>query len=558
MNYKSIIDECYKELNLIPINGQEIAIDNILTAFFIGNNNNVVLQADTGTGKSIIGAVVAKAVAKLKENILSDDLLPASIVVHSNNLVKQYGQTFKDFDPSDFHQIIGASNYKCAAGNAMSTDAKPDYRADQCFYKKADQSVAKQYCESCEYKKAKSYINKTDALITNYSYHFVSSMWTHHLKRRILTVFDEAHTINDVFCEHNAIYISVDRLARYIDECKDNYPYELRDNIKYFLKLKSDMLDGKINESNYVSTIKELSTNYVSVSKCFSSKMDSSNLDEYLKLNKISKKYADLACKIGDLLVHKYDHVFESNDSDISIKSIFVGDMSKQIMSEYNLFMSATISDEFMIQTLNLPRDKTAFIKLDPVYNPENKPVIFCGLNRLNYTTMNDPEVIEQLRKSVIEIVNQAKDQDSKGLMLTPSFKVGEQLTKGFPKHTKLFLHKSGIDVNKLITDFKNYKGAALLVSPSIYEGLSFDDELSRYQIMVKAPYPSLGEKRMEYIANNYPDIYKIITIKKIIQGIGRSIRNKDDWALTFCLDKSIEQLFCSKYNVWKNQFTLM
>lgn len=558
MNYKSVIDECYSQLKLVPINGQEYAIDKILTAFFIGNKSNVILQADTGTGKSIIAAVVAKAFSILKESSLNADTLPASIVVHSNTLVKQYGKTFERFKSSEFHQIIGASNYKCLAGNFLSTEKTPDYRGDQCFFNKAEAPIVNQYCNVCDYKVAKSYINATDVLITNYSYHFISSMWTHHLKRRLLTVFDEAHTINDVFCEHNAIYISVDRLAKYIEECKDNYPSELKEEIRYFHRLKQDMLDNKISEANYVSMIKELSRNYTSVAKCFSSKNDSSKLDEYLKLNKIGKKYADLACKIGDLISYKYDHVFEVNDSDISIKSIFVGEMSSQIMSEYNLFMSATISDEFMIQTLSLSREDTAFIKLDPVYDPENKPILFCGRYKLNYSAMNDSDIVENLRLSVHAIVDQAKTDNDKGIMLTPSFKVGEQLTKGFPRHTKLFLHKAGVDVNKLISDFKEYSGAALLVSPSIYEGLSFDDDLSRYQILVKAPYPSLGEKRMEYIANNYPDVYKIITLKKIIQGIGRSIRNKDDYAVTFVMDKNIEHLFFSKYNVWKNQFKIL
>jgi Rad3-related DNA helicase len=232
--------------------------------------------------------------------------------------------------------------------------------------------------------------------------------------------------------------------------------------------------------------------------------------------------------------------------------------MSKQIMSEYNLFMSATISDEFMIQTMNLPRDITAFIKVDPIYPAENKPVMFIGSHKLNYENMNNPNVIKELRENIYAILDQANEEKNKGIMFTSSFKLGEQLTDKFPKHTKLFLHKSGVDINKLINDFKSYQGSALLVSPSIYEGLSFDDDLSRFAILSKCPYPSLGEKRMKYIADNYPDIYKIITIKKIIQAIGRSVRNKDDHAITFVLDCNIEYLFNSQLNVWKNEFKII
>ena len=34
LNFKNQIEAAYKELNLIPINGQEFAIDRILTEFF--------------------------------------------------------------------------------------------------------------------------------------------------------------------------------------------------------------------------------------------------------------------------------------------------------------------------------------------------------------------------------------------------------------------------------------------------------------------------------------------------------------------------------------------
>ena len=565
LKYQDLIDKCYSDLNLFSINGQDKIINDILVQFIDNNKKNIVLQSPLGSGKSIIGAIVARAFKYMFSEHLesNDDLLPASIVVHSNNLVRQYSDTFKNFTSKDFHQIIGASNYKCAAGNHLSDVKNPDYRGDSCFFKTAEEYIKTDFCETCEYKLAKAHINKTDVLITNYSYHFISCMWTHHLKKRIITIFDEAHMINDVFCEHNAIYISVDRIQKYIDECQEHFPGELKEQILFFKNLKKMMNDNKIHDSNYMEIIKLVARHYNKIASVFSkytadTEDKSSALDESIKMSKISKKYQDLSCKIGDLITYNYDHVFECKDGDISIKSIFVSDMSKQIMSEYNLFMSATISDEFMIQTMNLPRDITAFIKVEPIYPAENKPLMFIGSHKLNYENMNNPEVIKELRENVYAILEQANEEKNKGIMFTSSFKLGEQLTDKFPKHTKLFLHKSGVDVNQLINDFKSYQGSALLVSPSIYEGLSFDDDLSRFAILSKCPYPSLGEKRMKYIANNYPDIYKIITIKKIIQAIGRSVRNKDDHAITFVLDCNIEYLFNSQLNVWKNEFKII
>lgn len=219
--------------------------------------------------------------------------------------------------------------------------------------------------------------------------------------------------------------------------------------------------------------------------------------------------------------------------------------------------MSATISDTFMKTTLQLDDTETAFVKIDPVYSPESKQIIFCGNKKLNFSEMKKPETIDYLKEIVDEVITNANEDDFKGLLLVPSFALGETLASAVPSKTKIFLHRRGEKIDPLVNAFKDYKGAAVLISPSIYEGLDFPNDASRYQILVKAPFASLGDKRIEYIANVYPDIYKIMTIMKIVQGVGRSVRNKDDWAYTFVLDKNIEFLFFSPLNVWKNQFSV-
>lgn len=557
MNFKEYIDRAYSDLGLIPINGQDLAVDKVLTEFFINGKKNVILSADTGTGKSIIGAVVSKIFSYHFENEFKDgELLPSLITVHSNSLVKQYTKSFERFPSTEFHQILGASNYKCEAGQQMSVDKHKTYTGEDCFKKMADKGIIQKYCNDCEYHIAKSMINSTNALITNYSYHFISSLWSQHLKPRKITIFDEAHTINDVFCEHTSIFVSVDRLESYIDECRKLFPIATREWIEQLSEIKDKIKSNRINESNYVQPLKEIMNCYKGISGIFEKEAKEANINDYVKYNKIGKKYFNLGCKIGDLFTHKFDHVFESKDKEFSIKPIFVGEMSKLVMSEYNLFMSATISPEFMNTTLKLPSYETAFIKLAPVYDPSNKTVSFIGNHRLNKAAMENPVIIEELQETVSEIVNSGSDDGMKGLMLTPSFAVGELLSKKInSKKTKIFLHKSGIKADDIVKEFKAYNGPSILISPSIYEGLDFADDLSRYQIIVKAPYPSLGEKRMKHIADNYGEIYRIMTIKKIIQGIGRSVRNKDDWALTFILDKNAEMLFKSSLNVWKDQF---
>lgn len=565
MNFKSIIDETFKELNLIPINGQDSIIDRILTDFIINKKRNVILSAATGIGKSIIGAVVSRIITKLNQDEIdnADKLLGAMIVVHSNTLVKQYNDTFSKYGSDTFHQIIGSGNYECQSGNSLSLyENSKSVTAEDCFRDKVDKQTEIDYCTSCEYAIAKSYINKTDTLITNYTYHFISSMWTHHLYPRKIVIFDEAHTINDVFCEHNSIHVSSHKLEFYIKECENSYPNQTRDYVNSIKQLVKDINANKITEANYFTALKSLINTYKGIGAVFTkyAKEETDNV-EYIRLKKIGKKYDDLACKIGDLFTYNYDHVFEDkpDTAEFTVKPIFVGNMSDSIMSDdYNLFMSATISDKFMIQTLNLKPEETTFINLDPVYDPDNKQLIFIDSHRLNFSSMKKPEILKHLSDSVRDITGDASSDGYKGLMLVPSFDVGTTLAKSVSKKAKVFLHnRESVKLNQLIEDFKSYDGPSILISPSIYEGLDFADDLSRYQLLIKAPFPGLGEKRMKYIADNYPDVYKIMTIMKIIQGVGRSVRGPDDWAITFILDSNIRYLFNSPLNAWKNQFSI-
>ena len=90
-----------------------------------------------------------------------------------------------------------------------------------------------------------------------------------------------------------------------------------------------------------------------------------------------------------------------------------------------------------------------------------------------------------------------------------------------------------------------------------MYEGIDLSGDLSRFQVMVKAPFPSLGDKRIKFIADTHSEMYSIMTIMKIVQGAGRSVRSEDDYAVTYILDKNAERLFGSKENLWKDEFNL-
>lgn len=562
MKYEQLINDSFKKLDMSPRDNQIFYINAVIEAFIDNKKPFVILNAPTGTGKSIIGAVIADVI-----NVLRNTKLASLILMHNNALTKQYHQTFQKFGNHCYMQLKGANNYKC---EALSTDNKDGLiTAENCavgkFRTEKLDDIIFRYCNKCEYQQLKKLKNDSKNVITNFSYYFVDRQFADTFDPRDIVIWDEAHTINDAFCEHNAIYFSKERLKKFYEELADNLKLVNLDLFKKLKTVQQDLEAKKINEENYKGYLKILNDIYHTAHDEAQAICDTSgnDIDKFTKFSKLSKKYFGLGCKIDDLLSYNYEHIFEFNDTTLeaTVKPIFIGSMFEEtlIHSEYNLFMSATISKEYITETLQIDPNKVAFIKVPPTFPKEHKQIVFFNTQNLNFNSMKDEKVLTTLCKNVERIVRKhVIDYQESGIILTPSFVVAEKLAeiiRASKIPVQVFEHTRGMKADDLLTSFKKSKVPSIAISPSIYEGIDLPGDFSRFQIIVKAPYPSLAEKRMKYILQNHPNIYNLLTIQKIVQGAGRSVRSMDDFAVTYILDSNAQRLFSNKLNVWQDEF---
>jgi Rad3-related DNA helicase len=384
----------------------------------------------------------------------------------------------------------------------------------------------------------------------------ISKLKSEHLMDRNLQVFDEAHLLNETFCAQVSIDVSVElieKLCTLLNDLNgkaDNQKAEL-------ILFRKDIERKAVHIGNYKLKIKELLKIYQSiVDICLHQAALIPDLKAKNKVRKVGSRFS----RLGDLIVsffeHNYDHVFDDTvDKQISIKPIFVSDMMHLLLGRFNLFMSATISKTFAKTTFNLDPGDTAYINPDDVFPKENRPIFFIGKQNLNYQLMKDPQTFKDMAKVIQFIVEHHKND--KGIILVPSFYASKMLSNAIPKSVRLFLHEQGTNSGEIVESFRKHTGSGVLMSPSIFEGLDFKDDESRYQIVCKTPYASLGDLRVKKIADSYGDIYREMTLYKILQGMGRSIRSSEDFAVSYFLDKSSQTLFESKINVWKNRFLI-
>lgn len=573
MKYEQQIDAAFQRLGFTPRAGQREAVDHILVAFVDEKMQNIILNASTGTGKSIIGAVAAEALTAAKGG--SDTAIKSSISLTATNvLAKQYDGTFKGLgDKGKYIMIKGASNYDCSA---LHEPGKPE-NAEACAWYTMVQSgsefedVIARHCNQCEYLSVKKKKNTVRHLTTNYSYFFIDRMYTGKFENRDLLIWDEAHLVNDLFSEHNAIYFSQKRIQQMAQEIADTVRLTDLEITKILTSVAADCAKkDKINEKNYEAYLRAMQKVYIYAKEQGTVAADralrSGQMGQYTKLIRFTKKFEGLSCKIDDLFKYDYPHVFEWKEEEaaVSVKPVFVGTMMEALQcSTHNLFMSATVSDTFMTKTLNLDPTKTKFIKLPPTFPKENKEVVFFDPLSLSYTSLQNPDTVKNLRKNVVKVVKKHIDDGDRGIILAPSFKlqneiVGELRAQSWANQYKLFEQRQGEKLEHVLTAFKTYVGGpAVLVSPALFEGIDLPGDLSRFQILIKAPFPSLGDKRMKFILDHHPDLYNIITVMKMVQGFGRSVRSEDDHATSYCLDLNGQRLFAGPHNIWRDEFNL-
>jgi len=490
----------------------------------------------------------------------------------TNTLSKQYDETFSELAKHNKYIMIkGANNYPCSA---LSQNGEEENAESCAWYSMVKSSefadTICNHCDRCEFLNVKKRKNTIRHLTTNYSYFFVDRMYTGKFEERDLVVWDEAHLINDLFSEHNAIYFSQKRMLAIAKELSETLSLVETDIAKTVMAIANDCTKkDKINETNYRAYLLGLQKVYEYAKTRGEAEAEkalrANSMKRYTSMNKFVRKYEGLSCKISDFFTYEYDHVFENKEDEesCSVKPVFVGAMMETLQcSNHNLFMSATISKNFLERTLQLVPDKTKFIKLEPTFPRENKEVVFFDPLSLNFTSLKNPDTVKALRKNVFKIVNKHVNEGDRGIILTPSFKLQNELVDEIKSlatsgKMKLFEHVQGTKLEITLASFKSYTGdlPAVLISPSIFEGIDLPGKLSKFQILVKAPFPSLGDKRMKYILDRYPDIYQQIMIMKAVQGAGRSVRSETDSAVTYCTDQNLSRAWGSNANIWQDEF---
>jgi len=123
----------------------------------------------------------------------------------------------------------------------------------------------------------------------------------------------------------------------------------------------------------------------------------------------------------------------------------------------------------------------------------------------------------------------------------------------------RLLFHSSDDRIDVLNFHIKTTE-PTIIVSPSFTEGIDLQGKLSRFQIIAKVPFPYLGNNYVKEKMNRVNGWYAWQTLKSIIQASGRSVRDYDDYCVTYILDADFGWFYKQNKNLvpkwWEKSLT--
>jgi Rad3-related DNA helicase len=204
--------------------------------------------------------------------------------------------------------------------------------------------------------------------------------------------------------------------------------------------------------------------------------------------------------------------------------------------AESVLLMSATVfSKEMFCRTLGIPEEEAAFVRVkESTFPVENRRIRALGVARLSRSTLDAS--LESITKAVDEVLTYHAGE--RGVIHTTSYQQANYIRQHLSERNRGRLSTTeGSSSRSELIRVHGETPESVLISPSLYQGVDLKDELSRFQVLVKVPYPDLSERRTRIKLEMNRGWYDWQTAMRLVQTYGRSVRGETDHAVTYVLD---------------------
>lgn len=523
---------------------QTQAIDEICAAFESGKTQ-IVCELGTGVGKSAIAVTLSRWLA---HNFPTQvDNSPGGVVVTSQKTLQD--QYTRDF-ASVSSDLRSASNYACLWSEDLTcgevsrianatTNGWPCTSASECDKRR-----------ECPYRLAKARYSSSHSGITNYSYFMSEATYAGVLKNRQLLICDECHRLEEELRKWATVQVD-EVLAADL-------------GIKLPRSSASDREIAVWMASTYSSAlVAQLADMEQKLSSVKSSrgKVPHQLRSMVRKHEFFDKKLCQLNRWKNDVSEYSTEYVLVRTSGrdgrSYELKPLDVSNGAKGVLyskAERILLMSATVLDfDAFMETVGVDRDSAVRISIPSPFDPKKFGVVYRPIGKMSKDSIDRvlPKIVEAIKRIL------GDHPDEKGIIHCTTYQIARAIADGI-NDSRLLVQKSGDDREGIITEHVTSSTPTVLVSPSMTEGLDLRDDLGRFQVMCKVPYPYLGDPVVKRLLERSQDWYTWRTALALVQTVGRCVRNEDDWTRTYILDECFGQFFLRSSHLFTPAFGAM
>lgn len=521
----------------------------------------IFLEAPTGFGKSAVAVTLARFLGsshictstKDLQTQYNRDFPYLSEVKGRNNfpcIVKEdmgiresceYGPCLKD-DDFDCIYKTRMSDYDVKSEGTIYENLEINKYALKKYYDKAKEhsQLVRIEWKPCEYYHQKWMSIKSSHTIYNYKYFLSDLFYSSGVNKRKLLILDEAHTLESEVSSFKNIIFSKESLIRFFPkiDLPDSKHTDVETWIDFCTRLKEQFTKYVEKAANILGSGGNRQDDiYVSEKNLIDAINYEKNLLTFLEDLRINKE--------NWLVTNITKNEIDNKLARIKLEPLIVSSYFTDIFDKgsVSLLMSATIlSKENLCKAVGLKNEDVKFIRVENSDFPvKNRPIYLMNVAWLNARTMSEslPNIVKVLDNLLFVHKN------DKGIIHTTSYSQVQFIKNNLSKAnlSRLIETNPKFDRNEMILKHTQSEKPTVLISPSMFLGVDLKDDLSRFQIIVKVPYPDLTDKKVSVLKQRNPKWYEWNTILRLIQAYGRSVRNADDYANTYILDSSVSFL---------------
>jgi len=521
-----------------PRVGQIECIKNIAKAFKNGKKI-VILEAPVGAGKSVI----AKTIANMSDN----SCYITSQILLQEQLVADFGENGKFQKGPPMIHLKGRSNYPCTYPDIAINITPKEKEKLQKLNMTCATGVCKRsnasMCEACVgYDTNKMTGEREKSLLKNKCPYWLRT--GQFLDAEIGLMNFKSFLFQTAFNRH---FEGFNKELMIIDECH-SAEKELLDFVTLSFDDKLLLKELSIRLPKY-STPAEYAT-WFEKDKIAEELHAAALIAQAQERFSVAEELDNLSTKVTRFIQNDINNYvlkldWESNNKRVELKPIFVREEAQRLLlnkAKYILMMSATVlSADIMCDSLGINKKDVTFIKLPSTFPVENRKIHYMPAGSMSYKSKE--ATLPKMISMINEICNIHEGQ--RGIIHTHNFQIAEAImskTAGSVK-CRLLFQKNFKSRDELLA-FHKESVDTIIVAPAMHEGLDLKDDLSRFQLICKMPYPNfVDDPQLSARMKLSQGYYDLLTCLKLVQEYGRSIRSETDYAETYVLDSDFEKL---------------